>query len=142
MTLTDLYAFADKRGHVVEPFDCGQRAALTLQMEGRCYIALDPLKLSSSADEMTKLGHELGHCEQGAFYNQYSPCDVKQKHENRANKWAIKQLVPEQELYNAYASGCTTPWDLADRFNVTEDFMRMAMCYYRHGTLNYKYYYL
>jgi hypothetical protein len=141
MTLNELYAFAEQQNHDVIPYDLGPRAAMSIQMGGRCYIGIDPLKLSSVADEKTKLGHELGHCETGSFYNQYSPFDVKQKHENRAYKWEIRKLIPEQELNSAVAAGHTAPWDLAEYFGVNEDFMRMAMCYYRHGTLKYRNYF-
>ena len=37
----------------------------------------------------------------------HSPLDVRQKHENRANKWAIKQLITEEELDEAVANGHT-----------------------------------
>lgn len=102
---------------------------------GRYGIAIDPGKIKSSADERVKLAHELGHCKQGAFYNPYAACDVRRKHENRADKWAVKKLIPEDELDEAVADGCTELWELAEYFGVTEEFMRKAVCWYIYGNL-------
>ena len=57
------------------------------------------------------------------------------RHENRADKWAIQKLIPVSELDDAVAEGCTELWELAERFGVTESFMRKAVCYYVHGNL-------
>ena len=51
--------------------------------------------------------HELGHCETGSFYNRYAKLDVRQQHENRADKWAIRRLVP-------MAESCASPADGRD----------------------------
>ena len=76
-----------------------------------------------------KLAHELGHCETGAFYNEYSKFDIRAKHERRANKWAIKKLIPEDELKEA-CTFCYNRYELAEHFGVTEDFMQKALDYY------------
>ena len=36
---------------------------------------------------------------------------------------------------DAIADGCTELWELAERFGVTEDFIRKAVCCYVHGNL-------
>ncbi|MCI7650223.1 MAG: hypothetical protein SO436_09695 [Oscillospiraceae bacterium] len=51
------------------------------------------------------MAHELGHCITGSFYNVYAVCDLRAKHERRADKWAIKKLVPRDKLKNAINSG-------------------------------------
>ena len=102
---------------------------------GSCAIAIDPWKMRTIAEETTCLGHELGHCKTGSFYNPYAMLDVKRKHENRADKWAIQRLIPELGLDAAVASGHTEIWDLADYFGVTEDFMKKAVCWYTYGNL-------
>lgn len=103
---------------------------------GRYGVAIDPGKVRSIADERVKLGHELGHCERGAFYNPYAVCDVRRKHENRADKWAVEHFLSADDLDEAVADGCTEMWELADRFDVTEEFMRKAVCWYVHGNLD------
>ena len=106
-----------------------------MDADGECYIAIDPRKVASAADEKTKLAHEMGHCVTGAFYNVYSPWDIRQRHENRADKWAIKKLIPKDELELAVADGRTDIWELAEFFSVTEDFMRKAISLYKFGNM-------
>lgn len=92
----------------------------------------------SSADEAVKLSHELGHCVYGGFYNQYTPLDVREQHENKANKWAVYRLIPWGKLKQAVRDGMTEVWELAEYFDVTEDFMRWAITYYTERK-NYKF---
>ena len=97
--------------------------------QGKCFVAIDPFKIENTADEKVKLAHELGHCETGAFYNEYSKFDIRAKHERRADKWAIKKLVPEDELKEA-CTFCNNRYELAEHFGVTEDFMQKVLDYY------------
>lgn len=134
--LYELYHLADENSVTVDGFDLGHRDALSFTDEdGHCYIAIDPFKLKSVADEKSKLAHELGHCVTNSFYNQYAACDVRQQHENRADKWAIARLVPKDELDKAVEAGHTEIWDLAELFNVTEPFMLKATWWYTYGNL-------
>ena len=93
---------------------------------------------TSEADEAVKLSHELGHCVYGGFYNQYTPLDVREQHENKANAWAVYRLIPWGKLKQAVKNGITEVWDLAEYFDVTEDFMRWALSYYTERK-NYKF---
>jgi len=134
--LLRLYQIADQEGIQVDCFDLEKREALSIRdRSGDCYIAINPLKLISTKDETVKLGHELGHCMTGSFYNEKASCDVRQKHENRADKWEIEQLVPKDELDKAIGKKIVEIWELAEYFNVTEDFMRKAICWYKNGNL-------
>ena len=136
MGLNELYCFAEKQGITVDCFKLDKKEALSLMdSNNECYIAIDPFQLSSSQNEKLKLTHELGHCCTGSFYNEYSACDIRQKCENRADRWAIKQLITEEELDEAVANGHTEIWDLADYFDVTEEFMRKTVCLYTYGNL-------
>ena len=136
MDLMGLYRLAEDNDIAVDCFELKKREALSvMDSDGTCYIAIDPFKLASELDEKMKPGHELGHSVTGSFYNEYATCDVRRKHENRADKWAINEFVSEQELDEAIADGHTEMWDLADYFHVTEDFMKKAVCWYTHGNL-------
>ena len=134
--LLDLYGLAEEHGTEIYWFDLGTAESLSLPLEdGSCAIAMDPWRMPTLADEKVKLAHELGHCETGSFYNRYAKVDLRQKHENRADKWAIRQLVPEDTLDQAVADGYTDLPSLAEHFGVTESFMRKAVCWYTHGNL-------
>ena len=99
------------------------------------FILMDYSLLHKTRHERVHLAHELGHCSTGSFYNRHTPFDVRQYHENRADKWAIKKLVPKDELDNLIACSITELWELAEYFNVTEEFMKKTVCWYTHGNL-------
>lgn len=135
-TLLDLYEYAEDQGIDVDWFPMEQATSLSLALpDGSCAIAINPWKMGTLAQETVCLAHELGHCKTGSFYNRYAALDIRQKHENRADKWAIRQLVPEAALDQAVADGCADLPALAERFGVTEQFMRKAVCWYIHGNL-------
>lgn len=134
--LSKLYQIADEENIEVDCFDLQKREAISMMDdEGFCYIAINPYRLHSEEDERMKLAHELGHCITGSFYNIHAAVESRQRHENRADKWAIRHLIQVEDLDQVVADGCTDVWDLADHFGVTEDFMRKAICYYVNGNL-------
>lgn len=137
MTLTELYARAEAEGVTVDAFPLRSREAMSMMDEdGQCHIAIDPRQLRSGADEKTKLSHELGHCEAGAFYNRYAPLDVPARYEHRADKRAIYMLIPWDELCTQLRAGRRSVWELADWFGVTEAMMQKALRLYLTGSLS------
>lgn len=132
MELLELYQLADAEHIPVYSFDLPQTHSLSLMNnDGSCAVAIDPFGLNSTKDEKIRLAHELGHCVTGSFYNRYSDFDIKAKSEYKADKWAIKKLIPKDELQAAFEQGYTEPWNLAEYFNVTEEFIIKAVNYYR-----------
>ena len=132
----ELYQIAREADIPVIPLSIPENGSMCIQTDRGCYIGLDQGVLPDEASHRVHLSHELGHCRTGAFYNIWAARDVRRKHEHRADMWAIRQLIPEEELDQAVAEGCTDLWSLAERFNVTEDFMRKAVCGYTHGNLS------
>ncbi len=136
MDIRSLYDLAQQQNIPVYSFALPQTRSMSLMTpEGQCAIAMDPQVKDGSAQERVHLSHELGHCLTGSFYSRYTAVDCRQRHENRADKWALQALIPVDDLDQAIAEGCTEVWDLADRFGVTEDFIRKTVCYYVHGNL-------
>lgn len=134
--LEELYRIADQENIAVDCFPLKSRAALSyMVLTGECSIAIDPGQLSGPVDEKMKLSHELGHCMTGSFYNVYSNYDCRERHENTADKWAIRKLVPKNELSDALNSGCQSLWELSEYFCVPEKFIKKAVCYYTYGNV-------
>lgn len=92
---------------------------------------MDPFHIETTAQERVHLAHELGHCETGSFYNLYSPLDIREKQEKRADFWAVRRLVPAEEFRFALSRGVVEIWELAEYFDVTEDFIRKAVEIYK-----------
>jgi len=135
--LLHLYRIAEQESVPVLNFSLPENDSISMQdCTGKCYIGLNKNSHMTAANENVQLAHELGHCIRGAFYNRYTDFDIRKKHEIRADKWAIEQLVPEEALDHAVASGYTEIWSLAEYFDVTETFMRKAVCWYTYRNLN------
>lgn len=131
-----LYALAEQENIEIAQFPMKENGSVSFATDsGRCYIGMDSGILDGSVQERVHLAHELGHCITGSFYNRYSNFDSRQRHENRADKWAIRQLITEDDLDQAVADGYTEVWELAELFGVTEQFMRKAICLYVHGNV-------
>lgn len=121
----DLYALADQLGIVVLSFPLPDCESISLESDDNYYIGIDDMQLDSSKEERVHMAHELGHCVTGSFYNEYSPVDNRGKCEATADRWAVKKLINKDELLKQLKNGMEV-WDLAEYFNVTEDFIRKA----------------
>lgn len=129
MKRNDFYEFADERGYQINYLSLPETHSIAMPVGETAYIGMD--NDLSSAEETTCLAHELGHCEYGGFYKRTSPLDVLEKHEYHANVWAILRLVPYTQLVYALKQGYTERWELAEYFETTEDFIMLAIEYYR-----------
>ncbi len=136
MNIPALYDYAAQQNIEVLQFPLNETGSMSVMTDnGTCYIGIDASIQDRNTQERIHLGHELGHCMTGSFYCIHTAIDCRQRHENKADKWAIKKLIPVDELDAAVVKGCTEIWELAEHFGVTEDFMRKAVCYYVHGNL-------
>lgn len=121
----DLYALAEQLGIVVLSFSLPECESISLESDDNYYIGIDDMQLDSSKEERVHMAHELGHCVTGSFYNEYSLVDNRGKCEATADRWAVKKLINKDELLRQIKNGMEV-WDLAEYFNVTEDFVRKA----------------
>lgn len=110
-------------------------ATLKLEPDGVVGIFLDRSRMSNAAEEKSCLLHEGGHYATGTTHRLYSPYELVERHEYRANKWAVQRLLSAEELDEAVAEGHTELWDLAEYFGVTEELMKQAVCWYTYGNL-------
>ncbi|WP_294856383.1 ImmA/IrrE family metallo-endopeptidase [uncultured Oscillibacter sp.] len=101
-------------------------------------IFVDFSRIESRADEKATMLHECGHYATGATHKVSSRYDLIEKHEYKADKWAIKRALSPSELDQAIAEGCENIWELAEHFGVTEDLMRKAVSLYTYGNLDCK----
>lgn len=114
-------------------FDCHMVANKSIcSMDG--YIGIDARTMTST-EECTTLMHENGHFISGAFYLPYSKYIIKEQAEYKADKAAILKYIPKDEISACTDNGNTELWQLAEHFNVTEDFMLKAILYYKEQEL-------
>lgn len=128
-TSDDLLNYAEKHDISVEEYRLPRTESLSACVNKKCYVGLDPG--FTEPEKLVHLAHELGHCVRGAFYNIYAVRDYRQKHERKADEWAIRRLIPYPLLKKAIRHGSTEPWQIAEDFNVTCKFAEKAMKYWR-----------
>ena len=139
--LIELYDLAERKDIDVDWFSLAGAESLSVELaDGKRCIAIDSQKMDTIAKEATCLAHELVHCVSGGFYTEYSPHGLIEKHEYKADKFAVLEMVPQEEYQQAVKDGHTEIYDLAGHFCVTEDLMKKAVCYYAHSNLNYQLY--
>lgn len=77
------------------------------------------------------LAEELGH-----HYTSYGNIInygklINKKQEKRARNWAYEKLIGIVGLINAYNSGVRNRYELAEYFDVTEEFLEDALTHYK-----------
>ncbi len=128
-TTAALYEMAAKRGVPVYAFPLEHTPSLSVMDDkGRCTVGIRP-DLERRMEHVC-LGHEMGHCVTGAFYRITTSAAVRGKSEYKADKWAIYHLIPPGALADAVKQGLTHPYELAEYFEVTEEFMLKALDFY------------
>ena len=109
------------------PFE--KTKACSLLNGNRYYIGINEKEFETQAQLNAAKAHELGHCMTGALYCEASPLFTQEKCEYRANRWAIRKLVPKETLISYLKKGFQM-WDIAEEMDLTEEFLWMAYHYY------------
>ncbi len=131
MEYTNLYNIAEESGIRIDEFElCAALPAMSIKCGKNYAIAIDTSQLTTLPHRKTALAHELGHCMTDAFYNERNILDLYSRQEYRADKWAIKKLLPKSEVERAIKGGCHEVWELAEKFDVTEQLIRKAIWLY------------
>lgn len=94
------------------------------------FLVIDRSKCETAAHERTVLAHEAGHYLSGAFYLAYSPYEVKEQAEHKAFSASVEKYLPVSEIRRCYKMGLTENWQLADHFNLDEDYIEKALHYW------------
>ena len=126
----DFAALAETSGVEVLRFPLPQADSVSCEVDGHCYIGLDSTHTRTEAEEQARIGHELGHCLYGGFYTRATPFDLAARHEVRADRWYIRRAIPRRRLFELLRQGCDA-WEIAERLNTTEDYVRRAYYYYK-----------
>lgn len=129
--LLSLYRELQREGILVFEYTQRESKAVTVGNSSGYGIFLDSTRFETAAEELSVLAHEFGHCATGATHAVGSPLDLIEKHEYKADKWAAHRLLPPDKLREAADAGVTETWELAERFGVTEAFVRRTLYIYQ-----------
>ena len=104
--------------------------ALTLEMNRNYDIFINPEKSKTISAFQTKLIHEWGHCSTGSTHHINSPFELIEKNEFKANRASFERFLPFADIKKAVNEGLTEYWELAEYFNIEEEYIRQAIHYY------------
>jgi len=126
---------AEDEGIEVELFDFAPpvRGIYYVGEDAPPIIGLDSSLITDSPLLRCVLAEELGHhfttsgCFMPRHFFNHSDRLHISKIEFKAMRWAVNHLMPENDLLDAIGSGLYEPWELAEHFNVTEDFAKFRL---------------
>lgn len=101
-------------------------------------VFMDTAQVETIAEETELVAHECGHVATGTTHSVCSPLDLVEKHERKADKWAVHRILPPEEIRQAMEAGYKELWELAERTGRTEGFIRLAMDIYRSEGMKFK----
>lgn len=130
--LSDFYHYCRKNDVDVIPFDGCPQPGATIRDQGFYAVFLDFSKIRSTRLLRGVCFHELGHVATGALHKVDSPFELVERSEYRAKRWAAEQYLPAEEFREAFQSGYTEPWQLAEYFDLPEADIRAALDYWTH----------
>lgn len=132
-TSDDLLRFAENAGIEVYETHIPRNGSVSVEVGDGVAIGIDSAPCTEALRRV-RLAHEIGHCVRHEFYNVYSPFDVREKHERKADEWAIRKLIPRYDFLRAVRRGCTEPYQIAEEFGVTIPFAVKTMRFYGQKT--------
>lgn len=130
MRLADkLCQVADDTGIEVYYFPMPESESMSVPLGSLGFVGIDSSKPRATCEECVRLGHELGHCLYGGFYNRYAPYDLVKQHEYRADAWFIQNFISVPDLQHLIQKGCNTT-EMAEALDVTEEYIKKALYYW------------
>ena len=130
MQLSDLYSELRSQDISLYVKDIGFSQAATIEYRGKYAVFLDSSCFESLRTMKQVLAHEIGHCATGCTHRVSSPLDLVERHEYKADRWAIERCLPYSALQDAMREGFREPWQLAEYFDLPEEFVHLAIEYY------------
>lgn len=128
--LKNIFADMEKEKVSLFPYEVGEEKSVTIEINNQYAIFLDTFRVKTVTETKWILAHELGHCATGCTHKVSSSLDLVEKHEYKANKWAIERYIPFEKLSAAIQEGYSERWQLAEYFDMPEPFIEKALNYY------------
>lgn len=137
--ISDLYNKANKNNIDIINYSFSKTKKAVCLYKENCFkvIVIDKNNIKSQAEEKTILCEELSHYETNNLYFLDSTANSPLGKQNRiycegkTRIYAIKKYLPCEEIKKAITKGHKTTYELANYFNVTEEFITKAINYYK-----------
>lgn len=88
-------------------------------------------RIDTTIEKTCVLAEELGHFHTttGDILDQSKVLNRKQ--ERRARIWAAEKIMPLDKFIDAFNKGCSSRYEIAEYFEVTESFLKQSLDFYR-----------
>lgn len=104
--------------------------SLTVELNNNICINIDESKFETGSEKRVCLAHELGHCISGTLYTINHSNLYRGSAEYKADYRAAQLVLPIEILKECVLNGITEIYDLAEYFDITEEFVKRALYIY------------
>jgi len=108
---------------VIQEHTSSKIPAIALRIGQDMGVFINESAFHTDAERRLAFAHEVGHCETGGFYTEYTPADERGRIEYRATKWALMQLVSFETYKMTILEGCLSDWEQADKWDIPLEFV-------------------
>lgn len=129
--LNEVYLKIKNAGIELFDFKIKNYDAATIKYGETYGIFADFCEFSDLKSEFIAMAHEYGHCISGTTHKIYSPYELIEQHENRANRAAVHEFLPYEMLLEALNNGNGELWQIAEYLDMPERFVEQAIELYK-----------
>lgn len=83
--------------------------------------------ISTTAEKTCVLAEELGHYHTSSGDIIDTSIILNRKQEEKARRWAMRRILPLNDIIKAYKAGCRSLYEMAEYLGVTEKFLLKAL---------------
>ena len=128
--LSQFYEYCRKNHVDVIPFAGIPHPGATIRDGSRYGVFLDFTQIKSTRLLRGVCCHEMAHVATGALHKVSSPYELVERSEYRANRWAAQHHLTADDFREAFKSGYTQLWQLAEYFDLPEQDVKNALTYW------------
>lgn len=128
--LSHFYSRCQQNNVDIIPFLAMPAEGVTMRSGTNYAIFLDLTKIRSTQLLRGICCHELGHAATGALHKVDSPYELAERSEYRANRWVAENYLTADDFQEAFRSGYTEIWQLAEYFDLPEKDIKKALSYW------------
>lgn len=130
MNIEKIYEKIQENGIKILHYGLPNIKSVSVETNNKYGIFMNHNEIENSNDEFLVATHEYGHCMTGSTHPLYSSLDIIAKHEYRADRKAILDFLPIEQVKKAIKYGCKTPYEFSEYLDMPEQFVIKAFQHY------------
>ena len=130
MNVEQVYEKIHNNNIRVFPCDLKDVKAISIEANNKYGIFINYDEIKDYNDEFIVTTHEYGHCMTGSTHPLYSSFDIISRHEYKADRKAILDFLPIEQVKAAIEYGCKTSYEFSEFLEVPEQFVVKAFEHY------------